>query len=248
MQRVPTASAHVASWFAAEYLTQCRGRSTAVWQGDLLGFLKCEYTHFQHAACTRIAHQSPLARKDGGGRACTEKRGCGHHTDLHEQAGRFQATKEHSPYPSQEGHEGKSSIFPTRWPPRNACFRHVAVPPNTYEQNRFVCMPSDPICAASKKPKQALPAWPPEPVHWIEQVAPRSLLPYIHLARLHKPIGTWLLAWPCFWSIGMAASPGSLPDFTMLALFGAGAVVCIADNPYLQHHKISHTFPFVLQL
>lgn len=37
--------------------------------------------------------------------------------------------------------------------------------------------------------------------------------------------GTWLLAWPCFWSISMAASPGHFPDFYMLSLFGVGALL-----------------------
>ncbi|XP_037449162.1 4-hydroxybenzoate polyprenyltransferase, mitochondrial isoform X1 [Triticum dicoccoides] len=45
------------------------------------------------------------------------------------------------------------------------------------------------------------------------------------LARLDKPIGTWLLAWPCMWSITIAAMPGELPDLKMLALFGCGAVL-----------------------
>lgn len=39
------------------------------------------------------------------------------------------------------------------------------------------------------------------------------------------PPGTWLLAWPCFWSVALAAPAGSLPDPKMLALFGAGAVL-----------------------
>uniref|UniRef100_A0A915IQU1 Uncharacterized protein n=1 Tax=Romanomermis culicivorax TaxID=13658 RepID=A0A915IQU1_ROMCU len=34
---------------------------------------------------------------------------------------------------------------------------------------------------------------------------------------------TWLLYWPCTWSIGLAAPAGCLPDFSLLALFGAGA-------------------------
>ena len=37
--------------------------------------------------------------------------------------------------------------------------------------------------------------------------------------------GTWLLAWPCFWSIALAAAPGAPPDAGMLALFGAGALL-----------------------
>ena len=37
--------------------------------------------------------------------------------------------------------------------------------------------------------------------------------------------GTWLLVWPCFWSIALAAPPGSLPDPGLLALFGTGAIL-----------------------
>ncbi|KAM0061456.1 putative 4-hydroxybenzoate polyprenyltransferase [Helianthus debilis subsp. tardiflorus] len=58
---------------------------------------------------------------------------------------------------------------------------------------------------------------------WIDLHLPQIVRPYAHLARLDKPIGTWLLAWPCMWSITLAASPGHLPDFKMMALFGCGA-------------------------
>ncbi|PWA37994.1 polyprenyltransferase 1 [Artemisia annua] len=34
---------------------------------------------------------------------------------------------------------------------------------------------------------------------WIDLYVPKIVRPYAHLARLDKPIGTWLLAWPCFW-------------------------------------------------
>ncbi|KAJ8878316.1 hypothetical protein PR048_018893 [Dryococelus australis] len=37
--------------------------------------------------------------------------------------------------------------------------------------------------------------------------------------------GSWLLFWPCGWSIAMSANPGCLPDLIMLLLFGLGAVV-----------------------
>jgi 4-hydroxybenzoate polyprenyltransferase len=65
-----------------------------------------------------------------------------------------------------------------------------------------------------------------------------SIQPYIHLARLDRPIGISLLYWPCAWSIQMATfsnlfnnslMPGSLlgsvwnPD--VLALFFLGAIV-----------------------
>ncbi|PWA67043.1 polyprenyltransferase 1 [Artemisia annua] len=58
---------------------------------------------------------------------------------------------------------------------------------------------------------------------WIDLYLPKLVRPYARLARLDKPIGTWLLAWPCFWSITLAASPGHLPDLKMMALFGCGA-------------------------
>lgn len=54
---------------------------------------------------------------------------------------------------------------------------------------------------------------------------PPAVQPYLRLIRFDKPIGTWLLYLPCTWSIGLAASPGSLPDLQLLALFGLGALV-----------------------
>ncbi|KDP37903.1 hypothetical protein JCGZ_05342 [Jatropha curcas] len=60
---------------------------------------------------------------------------------------------------------------------------------------------------------------------WIDLYLPRQARPYARLARLDKPIGTWLLTWPCMWSISLAASPGHLPDLKMMALFGCGALL-----------------------
>ncbi|XP_073493365.1 4-hydroxybenzoate polyprenyltransferase, mitochondrial [Phyllobates terribilis] len=57
------------------------------------------------------------------------------------------------------------------------------------------------------------------------EAMPSKVQPYLRLMRLDKPIGTWLLYLPCTWSIALAAQPGCLPDFYMLALFGAGAVL-----------------------
>jgi 4-hydroxybenzoate polyprenyltransferase len=54
---------------------------------------------------------------------------------------------------------------------------------------------------------------------------PASWIPYAHLSRLEKPIGSWLLAWPCFWSIGLAAPAGTFPDLSTIALFGAGSIL-----------------------
>ncbi|KMZ58399.1 putative 4-hydroxybenzoate octaprenyltransferase [Zostera marina] len=60
---------------------------------------------------------------------------------------------------------------------------------------------------------------------WIELYTPKFVHPYVLLARLDKPIGTWLLAWPSMWSITIAAPPGHFPDVKMLALFSCGAVL-----------------------
>ncbi|KAM6546021.1 hypothetical protein CsatB_026757 [Cannabis sativa] len=62
-------------------------------------------------------------------------------------------------------------------------------------------------------------------VSWIDLYLPRQIRPYVRLARLDKPIGTWLLAWPCMWSISLAANPGHLPDIKMMTLFGCGALL-----------------------
>ncbi|KAK4294138.1 hypothetical protein Pmani_033218 [Petrolisthes manimaculis] len=54
---------------------------------------------------------------------------------------------------------------------------------------------------------------------------PSTLKAYLQLMRLDRPIGSWLLFWPCGWSLALAAPPGCLPDPTLLALFGLGALV-----------------------
>ncbi|WKX99481.1 hypothetical protein Q1695_014398 [Nippostrongylus brasiliensis] len=55
--------------------------------------------------------------------------------------------------------------------------------------------------------------------------APTAVQPYLQIMRLDKPIGTWLLYWPCTWSIALATPAGQLPSLYYLALFGAGAVL-----------------------
>ena len=39
--------------------------------------------------------------------------------------------------------------------------------------------------------------------HWTERL-PASVAPYAQLARWDRPIGWWLLLWPCWWSVGLA--------------------------------------------
>jgi 4-hydroxybenzoate polyprenyltransferase len=52
--------------------------------------------------------------------------------------------------------------------------------------------------------------------------APAAVRPYIRLARLDRPIGTWLLLFPGWWALAMAA--GRWPDWRLMALFGVGAM------------------------
>jgi len=54
---------------------------------------------------------------------------------------------------------------------------------------------------------------------------PISLQPYLKLIRLDRPVGSWLLFWPCGWSLCLATSPGAIPDLGLLALFGVGSLV-----------------------
>ena len=73
----------------------------------------------------------------------------------------------------------------------------------------------------------------PRPGHWTARYAPPWARPYVRLARLDRPIGIWLLLWPCWFSLALAAGavapaaagwPTSFPDPALLALFALGAV------------------------
>ena len=57
---------------------------------------------------------------------------------------------------------------------------------------------------------------------WTDRHAPAALRPYIRLARLDRPTGIWLLLFPCWWSIAMAAKIWS--DWWLMILFAIGAV------------------------
>jgi 4-hydroxybenzoate polyprenyltransferase len=81
--------------------------------------------------------------------------------------------------------------------------------------------------------------------HWIDRRLPVAWRPYFKLARIDRPIGTWLLLWPCWWSLALAAphaaaphaggtfpgwAPtgwlgGGWPDPVLFALLGVGALV-----------------------
>ena len=59
---------------------------------------------------------------------------------------------------------------------------------------------------------------------WVDRRAPSSLKPWLKLARVDRPIGVWLLMWPCWWSTALAAD-GAWPDPRLLLLFLIGAFV-----------------------
>jgi 4-hydroxybenzoate polyprenyltransferase len=62
--------------------------------------------------------------------------------------------------------------------------------------------------------------------NWVDRVAPFWARPYLRLMRADRPIGSWLLLLPCWWSTALAAiASDARPDFALLALFGAGAVI-----------------------
>ncbi|CAJ1947945.1 unnamed protein product [Cylindrotheca closterium] len=73
---------------------------------------------------------------------------------------------------------------------------------------------------------------------WYDPYVAEWMGPYLRLARVDKPIGTWLLLWPCLWSTAMAASAPAtttitassstsllLPDPYLMGLFTVGSFV-----------------------
>jgi 4-hydroxybenzoate polyprenyltransferase len=64
--------------------------------------------------------------------------------------------------------------------------------------------------------------------NWVDRLAPARLRPYLRLARLDRPIGSWLLLMPCWWSAGLAAiaarEPIPNPWHVLLFFIGAFAM------------------------
>jgi 4-hydroxybenzoate polyprenyltransferase len=63
--------------------------------------------------------------------------------------------------------------------------------------------------------------------NWVDTRAPQWARPYLRLSRLDRPIGSWLLLLPCWWSAALAAGVAhtisQLP--AVVALFFVGAFV-----------------------
>ena len=71
--------------------------------------------------------------------------------------------------------------------------------------------------------------------NWVDRYAPMATRPFLRLARADRPIGMWLLLWPCWWSTALAApfgtgeywgfDAGNWPHPVLLVLFFIGAFV-----------------------
>jgi 4-hydroxybenzoate polyprenyltransferase len=61
--------------------------------------------------------------------------------------------------------------------------------------------------------------------NWVDTLAPRWSRPYLRLSRFDRPIGSWLLLMPCWWSAALAAGAAhtihQLPLFVVLFFVGA---------------------------
>ena len=61
--------------------------------------------------------------------------------------------------------------------------------------------------------------------NWVDTHAPVWSRPYLRLARYDRPIGSWLLLMPCWWSAALAAGVAhdvrSLPLVVLLFFIGA---------------------------
>jgi len=60
--------------------------------------------------------------------------------------------------------------------------------------------------------------------NWVDSLAPSFSRPYLRLARLDRPIGSWLLLMTCWWSAGLAGMhSGHVPSPWHIVLFFIGA-------------------------
>src|SRR5580704_7999168 len=61
--------------------------------------------------------------------------------------------------------------------------------------------------------------------NWVDRYAPVRARAYLRLARLDRPIGSWLLLLPCWWSSALAAivAHRPIPNLWHVALFFVGA-------------------------
>ncbi len=66
------------------------------------------------------------------------------------------------------------------------------------------------------------------PSNWVDRFAPDGLKPWLRLVRADRPIGAYLLMWPCWWSVALSVrAEDDIPDIWsvigLLLLFTVGA-------------------------
>ncbi|WP_114228541.1 MULTISPECIES: 4-hydroxybenzoate octaprenyltransferase [Sphingomonas] len=68
--------------------------------------------------------------------------------------------------------------------------------------------------------------------HGLIGALPSSWRPFASLMRLDRPIGTWLLYWPCAWSVALAGVGGRWALFAWLALgaFAMRSAGCVYND------------------
>ena len=60
---------------------------------------------------------------------------------------------------------------------------------------------------------------------WIFRLTPKQIQPYLTLARVDRPIGTWLLLLPCWWGLAAAGGENTAQTIYFALLFAIGAFV-----------------------
>jgi 4-hydroxybenzoate polyprenyltransferase len=106
---------------------------------------------------------------------------------------------------------------------------HPNLPPQAGEEGNGARVNNPPLLAGEGGAQgEAVGGWglaDPTDIHlndWVSRGLPRWAEPYARLARLDRPIGTWLLLFPGWWGIALASS--GWPDPALLLLFAVGAV------------------------
>ena len=86
-------------------------------------------------------------------------------------------------------------------------------------------MPTHPLHSQGSSPHPSATPVDPSDIlagDWVERYLPAWFRPYARLARLDRPIGTWLLLFPAWWGIALASPRWPAP--VLVILFGLGAV------------------------
>ncbi|XP_076179098.1 ubiquinone biosynthesis protein COQ2, mitochondrial isoform X2 [Ptiloglossa arizonensis] len=116
----------------------------------------------------------------------------------------------------------------------NQLYSHIAIRTSSFSYNKHESVSNYASTQNVSKPVKVLSKTNDEMAHEVIKVQP-----YLKLLRMDKPIGSWLLFWPCGWSIAMAAPSGAFPDFQLLFLFGLGSFImrgagCIINDMWDQ--------------